>query len=77
MNKENAVYAWLQNIKESWTYLRLTEEEKTTLEECIKWNERQKIIKGSYLERYHIMNGLYHTFLLALGYKNSWKWREE
>ena len=75
MNRENAVHAFKETIKTSWTYERLTEEEIKRLEHCIDWAEQQNAIKGTYQQRFETLDAIYYTFLVALGYKN-YKWRE-
>ena len=74
--KEYAVKDFIKNIEQSWTYLRLTEDERKRFKKEINWCERQNIIKGNYLQRYHLMNGLYKMFLSGCGYKGQVNWRE-
>jgi hypothetical protein len=75
-NKENAVNDFMQMTKESWTYARLTENERFAWEESVSWAVDHKVISGKYSQRYEILNALYYTFLLGVGY-TGWKWREE
>lgn len=59
----------------SWTYARLTAEEKLAVMEALTafpvYGERKKQVGDQ-------MNAIYYSFLLALGYKNSgpMNWRE-
>ena len=46
--KENAVSDYMKMIKESWTWEKLTEEEKTNFEKSVLWSLEQKIIVGNY-----------------------------
>lgn len=75
-NKENAVNDFMQMIKESWTWARLTEKEKKCFEDSVTWSINQNVIIGTHEQRCHTLNALYHTFLQGVGY-NDWKWREE
>lgn len=72
--KENAVSDYMKMIKESWTWEKLTEEEKTNFEKSVLWSLEQKIIVGNYKQRYMILHALYHTFLNGVGYTNE-NWR--
>lgn len=75
-NKENAVKDFMQMIKESWTYARLTQNERSAWEESVTWAVNQKVVLGKYSQRWATLNALYHTFLSGVGY-TGWKWREE
>ena len=78
--KENAYSNWLEMIKESWTWKRLTEDEqKKFLQElenfCGEFSSSQ-ILKGTYDQRWSVLNALYSFYLDGLGYQPS-NWREE
>jgi hypothetical protein len=75
-NKENATLDFIERIKESWTWARLTEQEKKRFEDSVIWSINQNVIVGTYKQRYHTLNALYHIFLQGVGY-TDWKWREE
>ena len=75
-NKENAINDFTNMIKESWTYARLTENERFAWEESVAWAVDQKVVSGKYSQRWTTLQALYHTFLLGVGY-TGWKWREE
>lgn len=75
-NKENAVLDFIGMIKESWTWEKLTEQEKKRFEDSVIWSIKQNVIIGTYKQRYQTLNALYHTFLEGVGY-TGWKWREE
>lgn len=73
--KENALNDFIEMIKISWTYKKLTQEEINRLTltwECVK---NQKMIIGSYEQRWKILLGIYHTFLIGVGY-TGFDWRE-
>ena len=80
--KENATKDFLEMIKKSWTWARLTEEEKTQFMKSwetvtISWaNGRDNAVKGTYKDRWQICNAMYEMFLAGVGYNNNdprWK----
>ena len=73
-DKEDAVNNYIKMIKESWTYARLTDDEKKALLDTIEWGERQGLIKGNFNQRWNTLQLMYHAFVNALGYKPS-GWR--
>lgn len=73
MKYSNAVENYFQNvIKKSWTWAKLTEEERKRF---INMNVFEKI-KGTDKQRVEWLNTIYTAFLSALGYKPI-GWREE
>lgn len=76
INKENTVYDYKLMICKSWTYNRLTEEEKAQWENVTEWVQNQGMVKGTYKARWNIMNAIYFAFLRGVGYDNSMNWRE-
>lgn len=74
-SKENAIPMFLEMIKESWTYARLTEEERQRFLDTVEWAYGQGYIKGDFQTRYGIMQCIYDAFLAALDYKPT-GWRE-
>ena len=73
MKYSNAVENYFQNIiKKSWTWGKLTEEERKRF---INMHEFDKI-KGNDKTRIEWFNSIYHAFLVGLGYK-AIGWREE
>lgn len=75
MKKEEALKNYIDMTKNSWTYARLTEEEKNRLMYVFEWSDRQGFIKGSYKDRWGTLQVLYTSFLYALGYTPI-GWRE-
>ena len=59
-------------IRQSWTYARLTENERTRFFQAL----REFPLYGTYKQRYEQLNRLYMGFLLALDYKPV-GWRED
>lgn len=59
-------------IKKSWTWAKLTEEEKFNFIYLLNFDK----IKGTAKNRIEVFNLVYHAFLVGLGY-NPTSWREE
>ena len=74
--KENALDNFYENIKKSWTYKRLTKEERERLEITLFSPVVVNNLKGTYGQRYRMLLAIYHSFLMALDYKPI-GWREE
>lgn len=75
-NKEDAVLDFIEMVKSSWTWQRLTEQEKKRFEKSVIWSLNQNIIVGTHKQRYRTLNALYHTFLEGVGY-TGWDWRDK
>lgn len=74
-NKDCVFTDFLEMIKKSWTYERLTEEEQAKIH-CILLDSRtSENITGSYNQRWKALNALYYAFLIALDYTPT-GWRE-
>lgn len=74
-NKENALQDFLKMIKSSWTYDRLTENEKKRLLEFYTNININDKLKGTYENRWQTLYMTYHAFLIALDYQLT-NWRE-
>lgn len=72
--KEKAFPDFLEMTRHSWTYQRMTEEEKSRCEKALR-NAALLDIVGSYSHRYGALNGVYYAFLLGIGYTGA-LWRE-
>lgn len=77
MKNKNFVFTdFLEMIRNSWTYDRMTEEEKNKIH-CILLDYRTTDnIKGTYRQRWDALNALYHAFLIAIDY-NGPEWRAD
>ncbi len=76
-DKNLAKQNYIEMIKESWTWAKLTQEERQTFLDLLEHPQGKRVIKGSYQERYEACDCLYYAFLCGLGYsKNPCKWRE-
>ena len=76
-NKETAQQDFIEMIKKSWTYGRLTEQEKG---DCIRLltDRTCRALKGTYSQRWEVLHAIYSGFLAGLGYfRNPVAWREE
>ena len=71
-DKENAKRDYIEMMKQSWTYDRMTEDEKKGLLEAVKFAK----VAGAYETRWSILQSVNYAFLLALGYKGG-DWRRE
>lgn len=80
--KEDATKDFLEMIKNSWTWNRLTEKEKEqfmkaweTVTVCWTGNG-ESAVKGTYRDRWRVCNALYHMFLTGVGYDtNDPRWK--
>lgn len=75
IKKENAIGEFDKMIKNSWTYDRMTEEERTKWDELLKHNRTLEAIKGNTKQRWTTLNALYFTYLIGIGYDGH-TWRE-
>lgn len=76
MEKEEVLENWYNMIKKSWTYAKLTKEEKQRLDNVITSYQLEKTLLGNKDHKYTILQTIYYSFLVGLGY-NSPTWREE
>ena len=76
MEKENAIKNFFEMTKKSWTYGKLTEEEKLQFEKTLEAVPVQEAIKGTYNQRWKVLQAVYMAFLNGCGY-NDFNWREE
>lgn len=74
--KENVWYDYSKMIENSWTFNKMTKEEKATWDKIIRSEQAKRGIKGTYKQRWDTLNFVYSAFLAGLGY-NGGTWREE
>ena len=74
-DKELAVTEWLEMIKKSWTWAKLSVVEQNKFLQLLEHPCSKVVLKGSYEQRWEACEALYHTFLDALGY-DPLHWRE-
>ena len=76
-NKESVIKEYLEMIKKSWTWAKLTDEEKDWLEKLLDCHPIvEKAVKGSYKQRWNVLESIYYAFLLGCGYCNQTDWRD-
>ena len=72
-DKENAYSEYDKMIRKSWTYARLSEEEKKRwdyiFEEVTK--NKYKVITGNFNSRWKQLHNIYEAFIIGLGYPNG------
>ena len=74
-NKENAQADWTDMIIKSWTWEKLTREERKKFGDELNKETTKKIISGTYGQRWEILSALYSMFLEGCGY-NGGSWRD-
>ena len=75
--KENALLHHLAMDCRSWTFARLTQEEKERYIDFLLWANNSGVIKGTFDARFEIMSAIYSAFLIGTGYHGGCTWREE
>ena len=73
--KEHATHYFMRMIYNSWTYDRMTENERGRLESAIDWADRQGMVKGTFDNRWKVLQAIYNAFLQGIGY-TDFNWRE-
>ena len=74
-NKENAQADWTGMIIKSWTWAKLTNDERNKFGDELNKEATKRIISGTYKQRWEILNALYSMFLEGCGY-NGGNWRD-
>ena len=74
-NKESAQEDWTDKSIKSWTWAKLTDEEKNKFGDELNKASMQKIISGTYRQRWGILSALYSMFLDGCGYSGC-NWRD-
>lgn len=75
MDKEKCLDNFKEMIKKSWTYEKLTDDERKHLEETLNCVATKSVLKGNYLQRWRILQAIYTSFIMALNYEPL-GWRE-
>ena len=73
--KENALENFVKMTEQSWTYEKMTQEEKSRLVEVFYGGTVENSLKGTYKQRWKILQAVYYGFLMGLDYKPI-GWRE-
>ncbi len=74
--KENAWNDFLEIVKNSWTFGKMTKEEKERWSNTIGSVRIINNLKGNYKQRIEFLNCIYFAYLDGLGY-NGFDWREQ
>ena len=75
-DKENAIRDFIQMIEQSRTWARLDYDEKTYFLDFLNNSKMVKdAVKGTYENRWAVLNALYYSFLSGCGY-TPLNWRE-
>ena len=76
-SKENAIRDYLGVIAQSWTWGKLTKEERECFEEFVLCHTMvENAAKGTYKQRWDVLGAIYYSFLLGCGYRNQTDWRD-
>lgn len=75
-NKELVLSDFIGMIKESWTYNKMTYEEKERLLDMLDSNRTKDALKGTYDNRWCVLQAIYGAYLIGIGYDN-FNWRED
>ena len=75
MNTGNAYYDFCKMIEKSWTFERLTEDERGRCWDALHFPVKLGLLKGCYKVRWGILQSVYTAFLNGIGY-NGFNWRE-
>ena len=74
-NKEQVFDDFIKMICNSWTYGKMTKEEKETCLNVLSSYRTIHDIKGTYIQRWKALNTVYYAFIMGLGY-SDFTWRE-
>lgn len=75
-DKNKALDDYKEIIHQSWTYRKLTTEEKERLETTLNHESIKECLKGDYYQRIDILRTIYTAFLNGVGY-DGFNWREK
>lgn len=74
--KLDILYEYISMIKKSWTYEKLTTQEKETFEHVFYSEQIKDILKGNKTQIWQVLNMIYSSFLAGIGY-SGYNWREK
>lgn len=72
---ENATRDYIDMARHSWTYERMTEDERKRCEDALYSCITQTAVKGTYFQRWNVLQAVYSAFLDGIGYDGPF-WRE-
>lgn len=73
--KENALLQFIGMTCKSWTFNRMTQAEKEKCIDALYFPNEQGMLKGTFRQRWDILNAVYNAYLSGLGYVGG-NWRE-
>lgn len=71
---ENALLQFIGITCKSWTFNRMTQAEKERCIEALYFPNEQGMLKGTFRQRWDILNAVYNAYLSGLGYVGG-DWR--
>ena len=74
-NKDTALLHFCAMICRSWTFERMTHDEKERCISTLWWTANQNALRGNFGAMWIVMQAVYNAFLSGLGCDGS-KWRE-
>lgn len=74
-DKNTSVMDFMQMTYNSWTYNKMSTDEKNRLADVVAWCTNQGIVKGTWKQRWDIMQAVYWSFLQGIGYDGPC-WRD-
>ena len=75
MEKEKALDNFIDMIEKSWTFDKMAKEEKERLNTLLYSDRTISSLKGTYQQRWVMLQALYYAFLMGLDYRPI-GWRE-
>jgi hypothetical protein len=73
-DKLNACADYIEMTRNSWTWDRMTEDERENCLYALEWANNHSLF-GNYPQRWNILHGVYTAFLAGLGYTHDPNWR--
>lgn len=75
MDNKNAITDFKNMIKQSWTYGKMTISERNAWDSLLEHTRTTDALKGTYKQRFDILNAVYYSYLIGIGY-SDFSWRE-
>jgi hypothetical protein len=75
VEKEKALDNFIDMIEQSWTFDKMTKEERQRFSDLFHHTRTLGILKGTYKQRWEILQSIYFAYLMGLGYSPI-GWRE-
>lgn len=76
MEKNNVLKDFKEMTVNSWTYKKMTAEEQIRLFTELDSVRLKEALKGTYKQRWNVLQAFYGAFLAGLGY-DGFNWRED